>query len=130
MGKIIKLTESDLTRIVRRIIKEQSTVTPKLEEFVGKTAKFVTDDKSQMKPFRIVRTKPNSKQNDKAIFDVEIIDANGDTIKPASITMLCSTKKLFMYSPGDSKETSGFSPKLADAIATKWCVPETVSTDY
>jgi hypothetical protein len=130
MAKIIRLTESDLTKLVRRVIKEQSTVVPKLEEFVGKTAKFVSDDKSKMNPFKIVRTNSNSQQNQKAVFDVEIIDAKGETVKPATIALMCSTKKWSMYSQGDTQETFGFSPKLGQAVATKWCVPETIQTDY
>lgn len=130
MKKVIRLTESDLTRLVRRVIKEQSTVVPKLEEFVGKTAKFVTDDKSEMMPFKIVKTHPNSQQNQRAVFDVEIIDANGDTVKPTTMAFLCSNKKWSMYSPGDKKETFGFSVNLGNAVAKKWCVPETIQTDY
>lgn len=128
--KIIRLTESDLAKLVEMVIKEQSTVVPKLEEFVGKTAKFVTDDKSQMNPFRIVKTNPNSQQNQRAVFDVEIMDAQGKTIKTATMGFNCSSKKWTMYSPGDTKETFGFSPKLGEAIATKWCVPESYQTDF
>lgn len=128
--RIVRLTESDMNRLVRRVIQEQSTVTPALEEFVGKTAKFVSDDKTQLKPFKIIKTNPNSQQNQKAVFDVEIIDAQGETIKSATVALLCSTKKWTMYSPGDTKELSGFSPKLGQAVATKWCVPETMQTDY
>jgi hypothetical protein len=130
MAKIIRLTESDLTKIVRRVIKEQSTVVPKLEEFVGKTAKFVTDDKSEMMPFKIVRTHPNSRQNLKAVFDVEIIDFDGNAVKPTTMAFMCSDKKWSMFTPGDKKETFGFSVNLGNAVAKKWCVPETIQTNY
>ena len=130
MARIVRLTENDLTRIVKRVIKEQSTVVPKLEEFVGKTAKFVSDDKTKMNPFKIVRTNPNSSQNEKAVFDVDIINPQGETIKPATISLSCSNKKWSIVSPGDTNETYGFSPGLGQAVATKWCVPEKIETDY
>jgi hypothetical protein len=47
MKKIIRLTENDLSRIVKRVIKEQSTPTPKLEDY-EKTflIKLLTDIKN------------------------------------------------------------------------------------
>ena len=40
MGRIVRLTESDLTRIVRRVISEQATKLTPENSMVGKTYVF------------------------------------------------------------------------------------------
>ena len=51
MNKIIKLTESDLKNLVKRIVKEQTTIdmsvirdrTIKIKNYLGKTANLYSD---------------------------------------------------------------------------------------
>ena len=45
MAKIVRLTESDLTRLVRRVIKEQQTTTNRA---VGSQINFITKDNKKM----------------------------------------------------------------------------------
>ena len=42
MKKIIRLTESDLARIVKRVIKESSPQNVNFDDLIGKTVKFTT----------------------------------------------------------------------------------------
>ena len=129
MTKTIKLTESDLERIIERVISEQEDTGRALREkevgLRGKT--FTTTNPNNRAPHGVFRIKNVTHTLDdvnKTPEDLVIVaeGADGDTKgQTLDIYIMCSGRFRIMRSKPSGLNRLQISPKLIEWTKTQWC---------
>jgi hypothetical protein len=134
MKKVIRLTESDLTRLVRRVIKEQGAILPGSQQDIERTQQDITK-RAQMKIQRIKNRSSNT-STPPSVEDIKVFNqikkVLSSVVKPtvnsedelsftAKEPVSPGTEFFFDFRPaGEERRPGARGPLLGNTIAAMW----------